>query len=125
MSTGDREWLPTDGEVETRSVTLSNEEWEELQGLGRVRFGDGTLLRMGEGRAFLAPAGTPPPLAPLPPAPLGTTVELRLFGMPYRWVTERGRLRLQRIETPPFYRELMRAALDLADANPAFRGAGG
>lgn len=92
-------------------------------------------LRVAEGqRVWIGPAGLRPedvrsavvPVGdwpgPIPPAPHGTTVETRLFGLPYRWVRQGGRLRLQRIETPPLYRELVRAHLDLADANPAFRG---
>lgn len=129
----DREWLTPDADLRAESVRLSEQQWGELQGVGRVQHGDGALLDMGGGRIFFAPAGTPPPfgvtptsaLVPeLPVAPHGTTVELRLFGMPYRWVRADldGQYRLQRIETPPFYRELVRAHLDLASGNSAFRG---
>lgn len=129
MSSGDREWLPADvPEAATGSVHLTPEEWTELEGVGRLQVGDGTFLHLGESRVFFAPAHTPAPGPPweLPPAPHGTTVEVRLFGLPYRWqrATQTGQLRLQRIETPVGYRELMRAHVALADANGSFRGVG-
>lgn len=122
---GRERWLPDDAPPAiTGSARLTPEQWTELEEVGRVDVGDGTMLRMGSGRLFFAPAHTPPPQGPLPPAPYGTTVELRIYGKPYRWIRPNGRLRLQRIESPPMYDELVRAHLDLASGNPAFRDVG-